>query len=152
MIFSPTVVVDASLAVKWVLEEPYTQEAISLLHEWADQQIQIIAPSLLAFEAANAIYKRVSRSQLSLEIARQRLITLLAFGMTFHQPTGIHTRALELAHQFGRPTPYDSHYLALAEREGGECWTADERLWNTVKSELSWVHWVGEGVTASSAR
>jgi len=59
-----------------------------------------------------------------------------------YQP-GTHARALELAHRFGQPASYDAHYLALAERERCDVWTADERLWNAVREELPWVHWVG---------
>jgi predicted nucleic acid-binding protein len=46
--------------------------------------------------------------------------------------------------RFALPSAYDdAHYLALAESRQCECWTADERLWDTVKNGLSWVHWVG---------
>ncbi len=31
-----------------------------------------------------------------------------------------------------------------AEYQRCECWTADERLWNTVKQQFSWVRWIGE--------
>lgn len=51
---------------------------------------------------------------------------------------------MELAHQFNLPATYDPHYLALAEREGCEYWTADARLWNTVKGKLAWVRWLGD--------
>ncbi len=55
---------------------------------------------------------------------------------------------MELAERFRRPATYDPHYLALAEREGCEFWTADERLWNAVKADLPWVRWLGERVPA----
>jgi len=48
-----------------------------------------------------------------------------------------------LAAQFNRPAAYDSQYLAVAERLGCEFWTADERLYNAVKTHLSWVKWLG---------
>ena len=50
---------------------------------------------------------------------------------------------MELAHRFGIPAAYDAHYLALAEVEKCELWTADERLWNAVRSEVDWVRWIG---------
>lgn len=52
--------------------------------------------------------------------------------------------ALALANQFNLSATYDAHYLALAERKGCEYWTADERLWNVVKTQLPWVRWLGE--------
>jgi predicted nucleic acid-binding protein len=45
--------------------------------------------------------------------------------------------------RFRMPAAYDAHYLALAQWLRCECWTADGRLWNTVKSEFAWVRWVG---------
>ena len=49
-----------------------------------------------------------------------------------------------LATRFNRPTAYDAKYLALAEMMNCEFWTADERLFNAVRDELSWVRWLGQ--------
>jgi predicted nucleic acid-binding protein len=65
-------------------------------------------------------------------------------------PLALSTRALELADRFGLSATYDAHYLALAEREGCEYWTADERLWNSVRAQLGWVRWLGEYSAAGS--
>ena len=62
---------------------------------------------------------------------------------TLH-PISLHRRAWELAQHFNRPAAYDSHYLALAEIAGCPFWTADERLFNAVRHELVWVHWLGD--------
>ncbi len=56
----------------------------------------------------------------------------------------ISTHAIEFAHDFDLPATYDAHYLALAQRENCEYWTADTRLWNAVKRRLSWVRWLGD--------
>jgi predicted nucleic acid-binding protein len=138
------VVVDASLALKWVLEEAYTDAAEVLLLEWQHAGIRRKAPDLLGFEVANALHRRVVRGEITLDQARQLLTTLLDLGPELVSGPSLHVRALELAHQFGRPASYDAHYLALAESLGGELWTVDERLWNAVKDALPWVRWVGE--------
>ena len=59
-------------------------------------------------------------------------------------------RILELASQFKLPARYDAHYLALAEREQCEFWTADERLYNSVKDQLSWVRFMAADASAST--
>jgi predicted nucleic acid-binding protein len=56
----------------------------------------------------------------------------------------ISLRSIKLAHLFGVPAAYDAHYLALAEQQNCEYWTADTRLWNTVKGRLSWIRWLGD--------
>jgi predicted nucleic acid-binding protein len=52
--------------------------------------------------------------------------------------------AMELSHRLRLSAASDAHYLALAEYEKCEFWTADARLFNAVKSNLSWVHQLGE--------
>lgn len=119
-------------------------EARVLLDTWEQQDVRVLAPGLLAFEMANALYRRVFRGQLALNLVQRFLEGVLDRRLELDHALSTHRRALELAHQFGRPACYDAHYLALAEREGCECWTADERLWNAVRDRLSWVRWVGE--------
>jgi predicted nucleic acid-binding protein len=51
-------VVDASLALKWVVEEPYSAPAKALLQECRVNHRRLIAPALLLYEATNAIAKR----------------------------------------------------------------------------------------------
>lgn len=71
------------------------------------------------------------------------LATILAGPMPVDSAQDV-LRAVELASDLGLPAVYDAHYLALAERMGCELWTADERLWNSVRTSLSWVRWIGE--------
>lgn len=141
---SAEVVVDASLALKWVVEEPYSAEAHALLNRWRESRRALLAPALFLYEITNALAKRMQRHQLTLEQSKDRLRFFLESGPLLKQIGVIHPRALELMERFGLPTAYDAHYLALAESERCECWTADERLWNSVKRELAWVRWIGE--------
>jgi predicted nucleic acid-binding protein len=141
---SDEVVVDASLAIKWVLEEPYSAEAGALLDSWAAAGNKLLAPALFLYEIANVLTKRIQRQQLTLAQAKERLRFFLENGPLLRQIADVHTRALELADRFRLPTSYDAHYLALAEFHSCDFWTADERLCNSVKRELKWVHWLGE--------
>jgi predicted nucleic acid-binding protein len=145
------VVVDASLALKWVVEEPYSTEARRLLEDWGNHRRKLLAPALFLYEVANALAKRMQRRQFTLEQAKERLSFFLESGPLLRQIGAVHPRALELMERFGLPTAYDVHYLALAESQRCECWTADERLWNTVKKELAWVRWIGERAAMAKA-
>jgi predicted nucleic acid-binding protein len=138
------VVVDASLALKWVVEEPYSAEAHALLNRWRETRRTLLAPALFLYEVTNALAKRMQRGQLTLEQSKEQLRFFLESGPLLKQIGATHLRALELMERFGLPTTYDAHYLALAESQRCECWTADERLWNSVKRELGWVRWIGE--------
>lgn len=121
------------------------------MENWRLRHCRLLAPAVFAYEATNAIAKRVKRAQLTLEAAKQRLAALLENGPALEQDPGINLRALEIMERFALPSAYDAHYLALAETRQCECWTADERLWNTVKKELSWVHWIGQHAATTKA-
>ncbi|MGH7838981.1 MAG: type II toxin-antitoxin system VapC family toxin, partial [Candidatus Binataceae bacterium] len=112
---------------------------------WRDQRRRLLAPALFLYEITNALAKRMQRRQLTLAEGKALLGFFVESGPLLRQIATIHTRALELMVRFGLPTAYDAHYLALAESRRCECWTADERLWNSVKRELAWVHWIGQG-------
>ncbi len=124
---------------------PTAPEALALLQSWQGQRRRLLAPALFAYEATNPLAKRMKRRELTLEAAKKRLTALLDSGLALEQDATVNLRALEIMERFALPSAYDAHYLALAEARQCECWTADERLWNTVKRVLSWVHWIGEG-------
>jgi len=54
-----TLVIDASVAVKWVVEENGTPEVLALR-----QRARLIAPELLVAECANIFWKKVRRNEL----------------------------------------------------------------------------------------
>lgn len=56
-----SVVVDASLAAKWIVNEEGTEAAVNLLERWAGEDFLVAAPCLIFVEVANALYKRVRR-------------------------------------------------------------------------------------------
>lgn len=138
-----TVVADASLTLTWILNEPYTAEATALLKRWGDQGTTILVPHVLTSEVASALYKRVRRGDLPIEDARSLLAGVLLLDLAFVDDSTLSLRALELAHDFALKAPYDAHYLALAEMADCDFWTADERLWNSVRNNLSRVKWIG---------
>jgi predicted nucleic acid-binding protein len=96
------VVIDASLAVKLLTEEPYTEEAIALANSWADLGVQLAAPYFMLAEVANALLKKILRRELPAHEARPLLNQLSETGIEFQQPMPMHTRALELAQQLGQ--------------------------------------------------
>ena len=102
------VVVDASLAFKWVVEEPYSGDARSLLAEWGNHRRKLLAPALFLYEVANALAKRMQRREFTLEQAKERLRFFLESGPLLQQIGAIHPRALELMDRFGLPTVYEN--------------------------------------------
>ena len=122
-----SVVVDASLAVKWLVEEDDSDKAHAALQSWVAQDITRIAPHLMPFEVANALHRRVLRGELNVGDSTRMIAQLLESQFQLHQPPGLHVRALQLASQLKQNAAYDAHYLALAESFGCELWTGPTR-------------------------
>ncbi|WP_430240779.1 type II toxin-antitoxin system VapC family toxin [Neorhizobium sp. DAR64861/K0K2] len=115
-------VVDASVAVKWVVEEPGTQQAMALLNRH-----ELAAPDLILAECANIFWKKVWRRELSLPEARFAALMIEGSDLQLREMLPIWLSAIELAAQIDHPA-YDCLYLALAQREGLQFVTADESL------------------------
>ena len=141
---SEFVVVDASLAVKWLVEEEYSDRATALTMLWDEQGIQPIAPFLLPFEVANALHRRVARGEMDAEAAANLIEDLMAVGVALTETPDLHRRALELASQLRQGAVYDAHYLALAESLDCEFWTADQRFYRAASPGNGNVRWIGE--------
>ena len=138
------VVVDASLAVKWLLTEEFTEQADALAQYWLFENIQMAAPSHMRVEATNALFKRLLRGEHSLADVQVGIESLLALDLQIHNVSNLHARATELAAILRQSAVYDSHYLALAESLGCELWTADRRFHRIAAGASYRVHWVGD--------
>ena len=122
-------VVDASLALKWVVDEEDSDKARALSRGWVDSGIGIIAPYLMLAETANALHRKVADDHLTLESATRALERLNNAGIEYYNPPNVHAGALRIADRLGQGAVYDSVYLALAERLDCELWTADRRFY-----------------------
>jgi predicted nucleic acid-binding protein len=118
-----TVVVDASIAVKWVIPEVLSDEAEALRGR-ADR---LLAPDLLLSEAANALWKKLIRREITAREAAQAIELLMASGLDLRPSGPLLGRALGLARRLRHPV-YDCLYLALAQAENATLVTADQRL------------------------
>jgi predicted nucleic acid-binding protein len=118
-----TWVVDASIAVKWLIPEVLSDEADRIRGDDND----ILAPDLLLVEVANALWKKTARREISAREAEMAFNLLGESGIEL-RPTGpLLARAMDVARRLNHPV-HDCVYLALAEREHAAFITADTRL------------------------
>jgi predicted nucleic acid-binding protein len=120
-------VVDASVAVKWVISEPDSGAAVAL--RGTDT---LIAPSLVIAEIGNALWKRVIRGDVDRSDASAALQIAVAHFDSIVSVDQLAARAMELAVDLRHPI-YDCLYLALAERERVPIVSADARLLSAAK-------------------
>lgn len=140
------VVVDASIAIKWAIKEENTDLALALLAHWTEKEIIILAPALLSYEVTNVFHQRIHKEAYPFEDVQKALEEIIyeLIGFDFANTPATHIRAIQLSQQFRLPAAYDAHYLALAESKHCELWTADKRLWNSIKGKLPWVRWLAD--------
>ena len=138
------VCVDASLALKLVLDEEDSDRAHALWQAWVSADTEIVAPEYLAVEATSVIRNHVYRGLLSKEAGQAAFDALHAQAITLISSQGLNSRAWELSEQFGRPTAYDAYYMVVAETFGCDLWTADRRFVKAVRDTVSWVKWLGD--------
>lgn len=117
------IVVDASVAVKWFVEEPGHDEVVGLLASSED----LVAPDLLIAETLHALRKKVRGGEMPAEQFIEASRALPEFVDRFETAQGASTRAAEhaLALDHGY---YDCVYLAIAEMHAALLVTADERF------------------------
>jgi predicted nucleic acid-binding protein len=138
------VVVDASVALKWLLDEDFTEEALRLRDRWVRDETPVLGPALLPFEMANGLYKRVRKQDLDVQDAITELAEFLSWFGDVEDYPEVHSRAFEIAHELGQGAVYDSHYIALAEAWGAQLWTGDKKLWEASHGRYPFVNFVGD--------
>lgn len=100
----------------------------------------VIAPALLIYEANNILYRAVRAGKITLDAAQDGIDLILKIArLDFSRDSALNMQAMEWGSRFGLPASYDAHYLALAESRKCELWTADTRMWRSVRGHLDWV-------------
>ncbi|NJM35909.1 MAG: type II toxin-antitoxin system VapC family toxin [Rhodomicrobium sp.] len=118
-----TLVVDASIAVKWYFEQPGTDAARAI----AASDETLIAPDLIHAECGSAIWRYVRANVISEDKAKAIMPRLLLRLDRFTAISELTDEALNLAIALNHPI-YDCFYLALARQEAAPLVTADKRL------------------------
>lgn len=115
-------VIDASIAIKWVVEEAGTPEALTL-----KARVRLAAPDLLVPECANILWKKVQRKELARDEALIAARLIAGADIELFPMRALCEPASRLAIDTDHPA-YDCMYLALAEAQGWALVTADQRL------------------------
>ena len=122
-------VVDASVAVKWLVTETFSDQAARLL----DKKLTLIAPELLFAEASNALWAMCRRCDITKADFAEAVGVLkaapVAVPVSMRQ---LAASAARLAVDLEHPT-YDCFYLALAVQEQHPVITADRRFHDVVR-------------------
>jgi len=120
-------VVDASVAAKWLLAEALSPKALGLVQP----EHELVVPELFWAEVGNILWKKARAGELEGAEAVRRLDELGSMGPRTVSNAALVRAALGVALATSR-TVYDCLYLALAMHEGCPLVTADERFVNAL--------------------
>ena len=122
-------VVDASVAVKWLVEEDHSAEAVDLLNSGST----FVAPTLVYAEAANALWAMHRRGDIVADDLAEAVEVLRAMPVSHPVSMGqLTSAAARLAADLDHPV-YDCFYLALAVQTQYPVVTADARFLGKVR-------------------
>jgi predicted nucleic acid-binding protein len=142
-----TIVVDASIAVKWyLLDEDSPEDALALRSDFIAERFAIAMPDVARYEVANAINVARRRGRISHDGARQALSDFLAWDFAYLGGNDLILAAVAAAERVGCSL-YDALYLALAESLGCDFVTADRALFERVHPAAAWIKWLGDYTT-----
>lgn len=129
-----TVVVDASVALKWFVDETGSDQARRLLNP----NLSLIAPDLIIPEVCNAAWK-LARLNAITSTQYEAIAQHIGYYFTSLAPLfPLATASAALASRLDHPV-YDCFYLALSESYQAQVVTADRRLLKRVAKTPSQV-------------
>lgn len=118
---------DVSAALCWVLPRPASPHAVRLRDGVRQGAHDLVAPSLFPAEAASALTNAERQKLVPVGQARLLLADILSTPPAMHPYEPLLARAVDISSQT-RSGLYDCLYVALAEREGCERVTDDQKL------------------------
>jgi len=118
-----SLIVDASVAIRWYVPEDGWRDAEAILHE----PDELLAPDLIIAQIGNAVWKRIRRGDIPSGFEAGVLERAASAFDVLVPSSELGGAALKLALSLGHPI-YDCLYLALCQRENAGLVTADKRL------------------------
>jgi predicted nucleic acid-binding protein len=123
------IVVDANVAIKWVIEQPHFERARRLVEQGDD----LLVPGMFVAEITTTIWKYVRSKQINEEQAQSGVTSILSLISYVERDAHLAEDALRMGLDLNY-APYDCFYLVLAMRRSAPFVTADKRLINRLTS------------------
>ena len=121
-------VVDASVALKFVVDEDGREEAFARIKGEPD----LTAPDWLLIEAGNVLWRKSLNGAFDQSVANDLLAAIPRFFEGFQPSSTLASKALALSFEMNHWI-YDCVYLATAIDLGVPVLTADRKFWNAAR-------------------
>jgi predicted nucleic acid-binding protein len=126
-------VVDASVAVKWFVEEEGRADAMALLRCKAEADIALVIPDLFFAEFANVLWKKCRKGEVGGQQAAQAISCVYRIFNQVVKSADLIDRAFQWSEKLDHSV-YDCLYLACAEAHDSKYVSADEHFVRKLQS------------------
>jgi len=133
-------VVDASVAVRFLLFEELSEKAGVLLHQFHEDAVELKAPRLVNYEVGNALWKAVKQKVIDAHEASRKFsefikLKLDCVELDEQESLGALTWGMK-----NEVTYYDSVYVKSSEKLGATLLTADDAFYEKASKMVPTVH------------
>jgi predicted nucleic acid-binding protein len=123
----PVVTIDASAAVRWILDDEGDRDgALRLRRALEEGSVAAVEPTHFLIEVAAALDRAARDGRVEVDDARQALVALEAVSFNDASPMAVADEALGIAVRTGLRVQ-DGAYVVCANRHDARLVTADER-------------------------
>lgn len=126
------IILDASVGLKWFLNEIYRTESIKLMGDIQGKRLSAIVPFSFYTECANALWEKTRKKIVLFEEAHEALEEIRKLPLREHLHENLEDVAYDNACLYDI-TVYDALYISLAEIYNAPLVTADDKLINACK-------------------
>ncbi|HWE21975.1 MAG TPA: type II toxin-antitoxin system VapC family toxin [Hyphomicrobiaceae bacterium] len=119
------IVVDANVAIKWVVEQPHFERAREIIAQGAE----LLVPAMFVAEVTTALWGYVRLRQITPAQAEAGLTSILEQISLIEEDADLAGEALSIGSELNH-APYDCFYLVLAMRRTAPLVTVDARFVN----------------------
>jgi predicted nucleic acid-binding protein len=131
-------VLDVSIAICWVIPRPLSPKAVRLRDEYQRKLHELLAPTIFIDEAAGALTKAERQKDIAVGQAAPLYAKIINNLPVLIPHPSLIARAIDISSRT-RSGYYDCLYVALAEREGCELVTADQKSINNLAPHFPFI-------------
>jgi predicted nucleic acid-binding protein len=131
-------VVDASVAFKWEVPEHDSDKAIRLREDFRSAIHELLAPHFFPQELAHALTRAERQGRIAIGQAAVFWTEAMTTLPLLVPAMSLTPRAIDVSSTL-RIGVYDCLYVALAEREGCEFITADDKLVKQLRAQFPFI-------------
>jgi predicted nucleic acid-binding protein len=131
-------VLDSAVALKWVLPEIHADKAKQLRDDYEKQLHELIVPDVFPVEVSHALVRAERKKIIPVGQAAALLADVMNSAPALSSYLPLLSRATDVASRM-RCGVYDCLYVALAEKEGCELVTADDKLVKNLKKTFPFI-------------